>query len=307
MTYGTTNTPRSPALRHLLLGREDSASTTHYNLVRLQLAYENNMVDYTNTVALVTGAASGIGAAIARALAARGARVLCADVNVDGIESVAAAIGSSARAMNCNLADPEAAAQLIDDAYAVWGRLDLVCSNAGIGFSGKLAETDFDDERMADLFEINFFAGLKLGKAYSLRLEQSGECGRMMVTGSENSLSLPSAVRGSRLAAYGATKHALLIAMEWFRIEQEKGPLELHVLMPGAVYTPLIATQLPDPAQAPPELELIMPEECAEIALKGMDLGLFYIPTQAHIAEDMQPRMQEVASALQALGIEKTY
>jgi len=265
------------------------------------------MIDYTNTVALVTGAASGIGAAIASALAARGAHVLCADVNTTGAESVAAAIGNSARALNCNLADPEAAAELIKDAYAVWGRLDLVCSNAGIASGGKLAETDFNDERMARLFEINFFASLKLGKAYSQQLEQSGERGRLMVTGSEHSLSVPSAVRAGYLAMYGATKHALLIAMEWFRIEQEKGPLDLHVLMPGAVYTPLIAAQLPDPALAPPEFELILPEQCADIALKGMDLGLFYIPTQAHIAEDMQPRLRQVASSLQALGIKKTY
>jgi hypothetical protein len=94
--------------------------------------------------------------------------------------------------------------------------------------------------------------------------------------------------------------------MEWLRIEQEQGPLDLHVLMPGAVYTPLIAANLPDPAQAPAELELIMPEQCAAIALKGMDLGLFYIPTQAHLLEDMQPRLNGVASALEALGIEKT-
>ena len=265
------------------------------------------MIDHTDSVVLVTGAASGIGAAIASALGARGARVLCADVDSAGAESVAASIGNNAKAMHCNLAEPEAAAGLIDDAHAVWGRLDLVCSNAGIGFGGKLAETDFNDERMASLFEINLFASLKLAKAYAQRLAQSGERGRLMVTGSENSLSVPSAVRTGYLAMYGATKHALLIAMEWFRIEQEKGPLDLHVLMPGAVYTPLIASQLPDPALAPPELELILPEQCADIALKGMDLGLFYIPTQAHIAEDMQPRQQEVASALQALGIEKTY
>ena len=265
------------------------------------------MIDYTSTAALLTGAASGIGAAIASALAARGARVLCADIDIAGAESVAAAIGNGAKAMDCNLTDPEAAAVLIEDAYAVWGRLDLVCSNAGIGFGGKLAETDFNDERIARLFEINFFASLKLGKAYSNHLEQSGERGRLMVTGSENSLSVPSAVRAGYLALYGATKHALLITMEWFRIEQEKGPLDLHVLMPGAVYTPMLATELPDPSMAPPELELILPEQCADIALKGMDLGLFYIPTQAHIAEDMQPRLQEVVSSLQALGIEKTY
>ena len=43
------------------------------------------------------------------------------------------------------------------------------------------------------------------------------------------------------------------------------------------------------------------------LALKGMDLGLFYIPTQAHIAEDMQPRLRAVENSLKALGIEKTY
>ena len=265
------------------------------------------MIDYGDKVVLVTGAASGIGAALASALAARGAQLICADIEADGLKQTVKQIGGNAQALLCDLSDPAAAAKLIDDAYEVAGRLDLVCSNAGIGFGGKLARTDFDDERMAKLFEINFFAGLKLGKAYSQRLEQSGERGRLMVTGSENSLSVPSAVRGSRLAVYGASKHALLVAMEWFRIEQEQGPLDLHVLMPGAVYTPLIAAGLPDPAQAPPELELILPEQCADIALKGMDLGLFYIPTQAHIAEDMQPRLLEVASSLQALGIEKTY
>jgi len=79
------------------------------------------------------------------------------------------------------------------------------------------------------------------------------------------------------------------------------------VLLPDAVYTPLIAAGLPDPSQAPAELELIMPEQCADIALKGMDLDLFYIPTQAHLLADMQPRFQEVESALKALGVEKTY
>ena len=60
---------------------------------------------------------------------------------------------------------------------------------------------------------------------------------------------------------------------------------------------------LKDPADAWPELELIMPEACAEIALKGLDLDLFYIPTQAHILDDMQPRVEGVRDALQKLGV----
>ena len=70
--------------------------------------------------------------------------------------------------------------------------------------------------------------------------------------------------------------------------------------MPGAVYTPLIARALPDPALAPKGLDLIMPERCAEVALKGMDLGLFYIPTQPHLAVDMGPRHEGVMAAVRA-------
>jgi NAD(P)-dependent dehydrogenase (short-subunit alcohol dehydrogenase family) len=255
---------------------------------------------------LVTGAASGIGAALAKGLAARGAKVLCADMNAGSLESTVQEIGGNAAALACDLADPEAAELLLEQAWNAAGKLDLVCSNAGIGESASLAETRFDDS-MARLFEINFFAGMKLAQVYARRLEEAGVRGRYMVTASENSLSLPSAVRNGKMAFYGATKHALLVAMEWFRIEQEGGLLDLHVLMPGAVYTPLVSRMLPDPSLAPPELELIMPERCAEIAIRGMDLDLFYIPTQAHLLEDMQPRLRDIESALQALDVKLTY
>jgi hypothetical protein len=65
----------------------------------------------------------------------------------------------------------------------------------------------------------------------------------------------------------------------------------------------MIARALPDPSKAPPELGLIMPDRCAEIALKGMDLGLFYIPTHAHLFADMQPRHDGIANSLKALEL----
>jgi NAD(P)-dependent dehydrogenase (short-subunit alcohol dehydrogenase family) len=267
------------------------------------------MIDYQGKTVLVTGAASGIGEATAIALSKRGAQVICADVDAEGVKQTVAAIGDSATAMVSDLSDPAAAAQLVDQAYERAGHLDLIFSNAGIGHRSSLAKEPFDDtEAMSKLFEINFFAGPKIAQAYARHLEKDGRRGRFMVTASENSLSVPSAVRKHRMMFYGATKHALLVAMEWLRVEQEKtNLLDLHVLMPGAVYTPLVSRNLPDPSMAPPEVELIMADECAEIALKGMDLDLFYIPTQAHLLEDMQPRIKDVEASLKALGIEKTY
>lgn len=264
------------------------------------------MIDYIDKTALVTGAASGIGASLAKGLAARGARVLCADVNAEDAEKIAEEIGGDAISLACDLAEPTGAEQLLEQAWGQAGKLDLVCSNAGIGESVSVAQTRFDDS-LARLFEVNFFAGMKLAQGYTRRLEEADVRGRLMVTASENSLSVPSAVSGGKMAFYGATKHALLVAMEWLRIEQEEGVLDLHVLMPGAVYTPLVSGLLPDPSLAPPELELIMPEQCAEIALRGMDLNLFYIPTQAHLLEDMKPRVSDIEASLQALGIHMTY
>lgn len=143
------------------------------------------MIDYNNHVALVTGAASGIGAALAQALAARGAQVICADINAEGLEKTVHLIGKGARAMICDLSNPNAAEQLIQDVFGQTGRLDLLSSNAGIGYASKLAKTDFTDQRIETLFEINLFAGLKLGKAYSERLTSDGKRGRFMVTASE--------------------------------------------------------------------------------------------------------------------------
>jgi len=263
------------------------------------------MIGYDGAAVLVTGAGSGIGKALADALAKRGAHVVLADIDAAGVKGAAEGIGGKAQAVVCDLAEPDAPARLIADVHKAHGRLDLVCSNAGIGHNKRMLKEEFDDPAVARLFAVNFFAGFKLAQAYVRAVEADGARGRFMFTGSENSLSVPSAVKGSGLGLYGATKHALLIAAEWLRDELAAAakPVDLHVLMPGAVYTSLVARKLPDPKLAPPELGLIMPERCAEIALAGMDKGLFYIPTHAHLAADMRPRTDGVVAALNVLGL----
>jgi NAD(P)-dependent dehydrogenase (short-subunit alcohol dehydrogenase family) len=256
------------------------------------------MLDVSGRRVLVTGAASGIGRALAEALAARGATVVVADVDGEGAARVAATIGNGATAIATDLGAAGAAAALVAEAGRN-GPLGLVCSNAGMGRNRRLLKET--DEAAADrLFAVNFRAGLALARAYAASLAE-GERGRILFTASENSLSVPAAVRGAGLGLYAATKHALLIAAEWLR--DEATSLDVHVLLPGPVYTPLIAAAVPDPSKAPPGLHLISAERCAELALRGLELGLFYIPTHAHIAEDMEERRRGVAAAIEALGL----
>ena len=258
-------------------------------------------MDFTGITVLVTGAASGIGAALVRALDARGAHVVLADRNRAGADETAQSLRNPPLVIEADLSQSGAAAGLIATAHDWRGRLDLVCSNAGMGRNKKLRNEKLD-ETATQLFEVNFHVGLRLAQTYFARMEETGQRGRIMFTASENALSVPAAVKGSGLGLYAASKHALLIAAEWLR-DEYAGKHDIHVLLPGAVYTPLIARALPDPAMAPPGLGLIMPDRCAELALKGRELGLFYIPTHAHIAADMQPRHDGMRDALKALGL----
>ena len=102
------------------------------------------MIDYADQSVLVTGAASGIGAALAKALAARGAYVVCADVNEAGLTDTVATLGDSGEAIVCDLSDPNAGAALIAQAYESRGHLALVCSNAGIGHRAKITDPELD-------------------------------------------------------------------------------------------------------------------------------------------------------------------
>jgi len=260
------------------------------------------MIDYENKIALVTGAASGIGRAVALALAARGAHVILVDIDEAGLAQTKDLIGPNTHLITCDLGDQQSARQLIDKAFALAGPIDLVCSNAGIARNRRLMKEEID-QSVEQLFAVNLFAGLWLAQSYVSALRASNHQGRMIFTGSENSLSVPESVKFFGLGLYGATKHALLIMVEWLRVELAQSPINLHILLPGGVLTPPIEKGLPDPANPPENFHLISPARCAELALKGMDLGLFHIPTHPHSREDMQPRITSIEHALSAMGL----
>jgi NAD(P)-dependent dehydrogenase (short-subunit alcohol dehydrogenase family) len=265
------------------------------------------MIDWTGQVALVTGAASGIGRALAEALAKRGARIIAADIDNPGAHEVAESTGGAA--LTVDLAMPGAATDLVARAQALTGRIDFIASNAGMG-SGpgpkRLLKADIDAARVQAMLEVNMFAAIRLAQAWVPRLEAAGTRGRLMITGSENSLSVPDAVKNFGLGLYGASKHGVLVLAEWLRTECEAGqkPLDVSILLPGGVYTGMTADGLgPDPDKWPAAMGIIRPEVAAAIALHGLDEGLFYIPTHRHLADDMTARYDGVREAVRRLGL----
>ena len=259
------------------------------------------MIHYHGKTALVTGAASGIGRALALALAARGARLILVDLNEEGLAATAAQIGPRAQTIIADLSDPAAPAMVIAQGVAATGTIDLVCSNAGIAPARRLIR-DKAEGNGGRLFAVNVFAGLYFAQAYAEALKQSNTRGRLLLTGSENSLSVPKGVEAMGIGLYAATKAAILMLGEWMRTEfPGRVPIDVHILLPGAVATELNDDGVVNPAIA--RLSFIPAAQCAATALKGLDLGLFYIPTHKHLADDMRPRLQGVEEAILALGL----
>jgi hypothetical protein len=81
-------------------------------------------------------------------------------------------------------------------------------------------------------------------------------------------------------------------------------PIDVHILMPGPITTTLSGTVVADPNLPP--MDFIPAARCAELALKGLDLGLFYIPTHAHMLDDMRSRREGIEASVKALGLQKS-
>ena len=178
-------------------------------------------------VAIVTGAASGIGRATATALAARGAVVVAADLPHSDLDAVAAESGASA--VHCDVRDPAHADDLVKHSIDRHGRLDVVVANAGIGHSGLVA--DMSAERVCDLVDINVRAPFLLVRAAlpTLLAQQSGAI--VLVS------SIAAGTLVPRESGYSATKAAIEAFAEPLREELIGSGVTVSTVAPGVVAT----------------------------------------------------------------------
>jgi NAD(P)-dependent dehydrogenase (short-subunit alcohol dehydrogenase family) len=205
-------------------------------------------VDVSGRVAVVTGAASGIGRALSQALADAGAAaVVVADLDGAGAEQAAAEIaaaGHRALPAAADVADPAQAQNLIDRVLADFGRIDLLCSNAGIFAGGGV---DLADETWSRMWQVNVQSHVCLARAVLPSMLSRGE-GYLMLTASAAGLLTQ---LGS--APYAVTKHALVALAEWLSISYADRGIRVSCLCPQAVRTNLSATSRRQlPADGPP-------------------------------------------------------
>ncbi|MFE1600012.1 SDR family NAD(P)-dependent oxidoreductase [Methylobacterium sp. ID0610] len=226
--------------------------------------------------ALITGAASGIGAALAAAIAARGARLALVDRDADGLERVAAGLAGQAQAVSTHaldLLDAEGIAALPDAVLARHGGLDLLVNNAGVALAGR-----FEDLSLADfdwVMDINFRAAVRMTHAFlpALRRRPTAQI--------VNLSSLYGIVAPAGQTAYAASKFALRGFSEALRHEYAGTGLHVMVVHPGGVATAIARNSRTgagvDPAEAARGREAFQrhlklpPAAAAALILRGIE------------------------------------
>jgi NADP-dependent 3-hydroxy acid dehydrogenase YdfG len=216
-------------------------------------------------VVVVTGAASGIGAALCRSLADRGARVIAVDRDAAGLAS---SFGDDARieAATLDVCDADAFALLVADVAARHGRLDLLFNNAGIGLGGEVRDLQVSD--WDPLLDVNVRGVINgIAAAYPLMLEQGQ--GHIV-----NTASLAGLVPLPGEAPYVASKYAVVGLSHVLRAEARQLGVRCTVVCPGKVETPIYDTSPVLGVDRDRVLALwpkgVTPERCAEVILQGV-------------------------------------
>jgi NAD(P)-dependent dehydrogenase (short-subunit alcohol dehydrogenase family) len=184
-----------------------------------------------NRSALVTGGASGIGRAIALALANEGARVIIADLDDEAGRITAREIGLQTRAIPCDVSDEAAIKTAVQDVVAHEGRLDILVNNAGIG-GRPMALLDYDAADWDRLYAVNL-RGVFLGIKHAARAMTEG--------GSIVNISSVAGLGGAaRLGPYGATKAAVIQLTQTAALELASARIRVNVICPGWTETAML-------------------------------------------------------------------
>ena len=188
----------------------------------------NPMFDLSGKTALVTGASGGIGSAIARALAARGARVALSGTRAEALASVAADCGDDAVILPCNLADTAAVDALVPQAVeALGGRLDILVANAGITRDNLAMR--MKDEEWEQVIKVNLEATFRLYRA-AARPMMKQRCGRLIAI-----TSVVGVTGNPGQANYAASKAGLIGMSKALAQELASRGITVNCVAPGFI------------------------------------------------------------------------
>ena len=234
----------------------------------------NHVVKIDGSVAVVTGAGSGIGRSIARALAEAGASVVAADIDAASAAETAASISAVAAAADAASAD--GIATLLDAARAAYGPVDIYVANAGIGGPPGLGDDEAAWDRVID---VNLRSHVRAAKALVPEWIERGGGYFVAVASAAGLLTQIGA------AGYSVTKHAAVGFAEWLAITHGDNGIGVSCVCPMGVDTPLLhqMSESPDPALRVAGAAVtgagtvIGPDAVAELVVQAVIDGTFLV------------------------------
>jgi NAD(P)-dependent dehydrogenase (short-subunit alcohol dehydrogenase family) len=226
-------------------------------------------------VAVVTGGGHGIGRALAESLAARGAKVVVADIHVARAEKIAARIGG--RAVACDVGDPHAVASLVQTAEEAFGPVDVFVSNAGFS-DDPVAGVSLAVDDVERIVAVNLLAHVWAAKAVLPGMIERGQ-GWLVQTISSAAL-----ITGPSGMGYTLSKHGALGFAEWVALNHRHQGIHVTCLCPNAVNTGMLGRDEDDEERGEVDTELlemlgdvVEPELCAAMTLEAMETGRFLV------------------------------
>ncbi len=264
------------------------------------------MDEFRDRVAVITGGAAGIGRAMARAFAARGAQLVLADIDEPALAATEKELtegGASVLAVPTDVRDRESVAALADEAWRHFGRVHLVCNNAGIATLGPLAAASPTSWEVTTA--INYWGVVYGVQVFVPRLLEQAEGGHVL-----NTASMAGLVGMHGLGVYCATKFAVVGLSEALQRELEPHGIGVSVLCPMVVATeigrnsrrllgePAFGAPPSGPAQPDPVPGgIISAEEVATRVVRGIERKALYIfthPAQREILRHRAARQDAV-------------
>lgn len=264
------------------------------------------MEAFKDRVAVITGAAGGIGSALARAFAERGARLVLADLDESGLEAVAKELeakGAQALTVRTDVSQRESVEALAEASWRRFGGVHLVCNNAGVASFGELATAAHEDWVLT--MSVNFWGVVHGVESFVPRLIEQGHGGHIM-----NTASMAGLIGMQWLGVYSASKFAVVGLTEALRRELAPKRIGVSVLCPMMVDTKMTGNSLPvrtgdlrgqneTPAPGAESFvgNIISPDEVAVRSVRGIERNDLYILTHLEQREILRRRAARIDSS----------